>query len=89
MYEVPEDSGQEGLQQHGKVGRLQLHNTLHHLDNGYHTFRLHITDVGLTRLHYHLSTQLQGEGIKIGTRDKLDSDGLHGCLHYLCELFRV
>ena len=84
VYEVPEDSGQEGLQQHRKVGRVQLCNALHHLDNGYHTFRLHITDVGLTRLHYHLPTQLQGEGIKIGTRSNLDSDGLHSGVFITC-----
>ena len=59
LNEISEHGGQEGLQQHGKVGGVELCDMFHHLDNDHDTLCLDITEVVPTSLNDHLTTQLQ------------------------------
>lgn len=59
LDEVSEHCGQEGLQQHGEVARVELCDAFHHLDNDEHTLCLDFTEVVSTCLNDHLTTQLQ------------------------------
>lgn len=59
LDEVSEHCGQEGVQQHGEVGGVELCDAFHHLDNDDHTLCLDFTEVVSTCLNDHLTTQLQ------------------------------